>query len=118
MKMFGCLRSDYSTFKCSLFVHISRILSSMQLLLISDDRKDRLINIHKRLFNCFGHPELCLLLDPVSQLVMGLIGGKTTEMFQPPHFFALNSDFPIGKVFGMHLSPKSGTLSPMLRSLS
>ncbi len=53
------------------------MLVGMQLTLIPDERTDRLIKIHRRLLLRFGQPGPHLLLDPVSQLVMGLIGGKT-----------------------------------------
>ncbi|WP_421701124.1 endonuclease III domain-containing protein [Aliiroseovarius sp.] len=49
----------------------------MQLNLIPDDRTERLTIIHSRLTEHFGLPEPRQPLDPVSQLVMGLIGGRT-----------------------------------------
>ncbi|WP_424831439.1 endonuclease III domain-containing protein [Ruegeria sp.] len=42
-----------------------------------DNRSDQLMTIHRRLFHCFGQPGPYLMLDPVSQLVMGLVGGRT-----------------------------------------
>lgn len=50
----------------------------MQLLLLPDVRAARLAEIHARLRRRFGPQGPFLLLDPVSQLVMGLIGGRTT----------------------------------------
>ncbi|MEO1140498.1 MAG: hypothetical protein AAFW87_13700 [Pseudomonadota bacterium] len=51
--------------------------SSMQLVLDLDDRTRVLAQIHHRLKSHFGCPIDHQQLDPVSQLVMSLIGGKT-----------------------------------------
>ncbi|WP_170409868.1 endonuclease III domain-containing protein [Ruegeria atlantica] len=65
----------------------------MQLLLMPDERTNRLITIHRRLFCCFGQPRLYFLLDPVSQLVMGLIGGKTRGEVSAAAFLRLRQRF-------------------------
>ncbi len=52
-------------------------LFAMQLVLDLDGRARVLAQIHKRLQRHFGSQGPFLQLDPVSQLVMGLIGGKT-----------------------------------------
>lgn len=49
----------------------------MQLVLPIDDRTRRLSQIHRRLLARFGRPGPWIPLDPVSQLVMGIIGGRT-----------------------------------------
>ena len=49
----------------------------MQLLLDLDDRASTLAEIHRRLQRRFGRPGPFLRLDPVSQLVLSLIGGRT-----------------------------------------
>lgn len=49
----------------------------MQLLLKLDDRTQTLAEIHRRLQRRFGSLGPFLQLDPVSQLVMGIIGGRT-----------------------------------------
>ncbi|WP_227286907.1 endonuclease [Boseongicola sp. H5] len=49
----------------------------MQLLLNLDDRTHELTDIHQRLKRHFGLQGPYRALDPVSQLVMALIGGKT-----------------------------------------
>lgn len=49
----------------------------MQLVLVLDDRPQTLEEIHRRLRKRFGPPDPWLLLDPVSQLIMGMLGGRT-----------------------------------------
>jgi len=49
----------------------------MQLVLALDDRSEILAEIHQRLSKRFGRSGPFALLDPVSQLVLGLIGGRT-----------------------------------------
>lgn len=49
----------------------------MQLMLAIDDRCRLLVEIHHRLRRCFGPQGPFVLLDPVSQLVMAIIGGRT-----------------------------------------
>lgn len=49
----------------------------MQLQLALDDRPALLAEIHRRLLLCFGRQGPYLRLDPVSQLVLGLLGGRT-----------------------------------------
>ncbi|MEX0351028.1 MAG: endonuclease III [Paracoccaceae bacterium] len=51
----------------------------MQLSLLPDDRRHRVLLVDTRLRRYFGTPEQHLLLDPVSQLVMAMIGGVTHE---------------------------------------
>lgn len=65
----------------------------MQLLLMPDERTDRLITIQRRLFHCFGQPGPFFLLDPVSQLVMGLIGGRTRDEVSAAAFLSLRQRF-------------------------
>ena len=69
------------------------MLLAMQLILIPDDRTDRLIAIHSRLLRRFGPPGPHLLLDPVSQLVMGLIGGRTRGEVSAAAFVRLRQRF-------------------------
>lgn len=61
----------------------------MQLLLDLDDRTRRLAKIHRRLHRRFGTPGPVLRLDPVSQLVLGLIGGRTRSEVSKSAFEAL-----------------------------
>ena len=49
----------------------------MQLMLDIGDSRDRLGNIHRRLHRRFDQQGPYLLPDPVSQLVLAMIGGKT-----------------------------------------
>ena len=49
----------------------------MQLLLPLSGESTLLAQIHDRLLARFGRPGPCRPLDPVSQLVMGIIGGRT-----------------------------------------
>lgn len=65
----------------------------MQLLLLPDERTARLAEIHTRLLRRFGPQGPFLLLDPVSQLVMGLIGGKTTGEVSKAAFKKLRRSF-------------------------
>lgn len=68
-------------------------LYHMQLSLIPDDREDRLLSIHRRLRRQYGPQGPHVLLDPVSQLVMGLIGGKTRGDISTTVFRALKGRF-------------------------
>ena len=61
----------------------------MQLLLDLDDRARTLAEIHRRLQGRFGPLSSLLRLDPVSQLVMGLIGGRTRSEVSKAAFEAL-----------------------------
>lgn len=65
----------------------------MQLLLALDDRSRRLADIHRRLRRHFGPPGPFLLPDPVSQLVMGLVGGRTRSAVSKAAFAALRARF-------------------------
>ncbi len=78
---------------CSHFVPVSSMLLVMQLLLMPDERTDRLVAIHRRLFCCFGQPGSYFLLDPVSQLVMGLVGGRTRGDVSAAAFLRLRKRF-------------------------
>jgi len=49
----------------------------MQLCLHLDERTSLLKGVDGRLRTCFGHPDPCLQLDPVSQLVLAMIGVRT-----------------------------------------
>lgn len=49
----------------------------MQLMLKIDERTRQISEIHARLLQYFGHQGPYFQLDPVSQLVMGIIGGRT-----------------------------------------
>lgn len=51
--------------------------ATMQLQLALDDRPALLAEIHRRLLRRFGPQGPYLRLDPVSQLVLGLLGGRT-----------------------------------------
>lgn len=61
----------------------------MQLVLDLDDRTRRLAEIHRRLQRRFGPLSPPLLLDPVSQLVIGLLGGRTRSEVSKAAFEAL-----------------------------
>jgi len=61
----------------------------MQLLLALDDRTGTLAEIHRRLQRRFGPQGPFHLLDPVSQLVMGLVGGRTHAKISRSAFEAL-----------------------------
>ena len=61
----------------------------MQLLLTLDDRSQTLAEIHRRLQRRFGPQGPFLPFDPVSQLVMGLIGGRTRGEVSKSAFEAL-----------------------------
>jgi len=61
----------------------------MQLLLAIDDRTRTLGEIHRRLEQRFGPQGPFYLLDPVSQLVMGLVGGRTHAKVSRSAFEAL-----------------------------
>lgn len=65
----------------------------MQLSLIPDDRENRLLSIHRRLHRQYGPQGPYLQLDPVSQLIMGLIGGKTRGQISTTVFSALKRRF-------------------------
>lgn len=61
----------------------------MQLMLKLDDRTQTLAEIHRRLQSRFGQQGPFVQLDPVSQLVMGLVGGKTHSDVSRAAFEAL-----------------------------
>lgn len=65
----------------------------MQLLLNLDDRMRELADIHQRLEQHFGRQGPYRELDPISQLVMGLIGGKTRGEVSLSAFEALVARF-------------------------
>lgn len=65
----------------------------MQLLLDLDDRTGRLVEIHRRLRQTFGPPGPFLRLDPVSQLILSLIGGRTRSGISKSAFEALRMRF-------------------------
>ncbi len=65
----------------------------MQLLLEIDDRTAKLAEIHRRLQEALGPLGPFLCLDPVSQLVMGLIGGKTRGEVSKAAFEKLQKHF-------------------------
>lgn len=65
----------------------------MQLLLDLDDRTGRLAEIHRRLRRRFGAPGPSLRLDPVSQLILSLIGGRTRGEVSKSAFETLLSRF-------------------------
>lgn len=65
----------------------------MQLLLKLDDRIPTLAGIHGQLNRRFGLPGPFLRLDPVSQLAMGLIGGRTRGEVSKAAFEALLARF-------------------------
>lgn len=65
----------------------------MQLLLGFDDRTRTLAEIHRRLQRRFGPPGPWLPLDPVSQLILGLIGGRTRGEVSRSAFEALRARF-------------------------
>lgn len=65
----------------------------MQLLLPIEDDPLTLEAIHTRLLARIGRPRPCYLLDPVSQFVMGMIGGRTREAESLAAFEALRSIF-------------------------
>ena len=61
----------------------------MQLQLALDDRPVLLAEIHRRLLLRFGRPGPCFRLDPVSQLVLALLGGRTRGEVSRSAFEAL-----------------------------
>lgn len=65
----------------------------MQLELAFDDRTERLAEIHTRLLQHFASPGPFLYLDPLSQLVLGLIGGRTHGEVTKAAFVALFDRF-------------------------
>lgn len=65
----------------------------MQLSLDIDDLGCKLDRIHRRLHRRFGRQGPFLLLDPVSQLVMAMIGGKTHADVSKAAFGALLDRF-------------------------
>lgn len=62
------------------------------LLTISDDRL-ALRDLHRHLLRRFGAPTPCHLPDPVSQLVLTLVGGRTPEAVSKAAFEALANRF-------------------------
>ena len=65
----------------------------MQLLLNLDDRAGTLLKVHRRLLRRFGHSGPFLRLDPVSQLVLSLIGGRTRGAVSQAAFQVLQQRF-------------------------
>lgn len=65
----------------------------MQLVLTLDDRTRTLAEMHRRLRAGFGQPGPWYHLDPVSQLVMGLLGGRTHGEVSKAAFEALLMHF-------------------------
>lgn len=65
----------------------------MQLVLDIDDRPQKIAEINQRLLRHFGAPDPIYLLDPVSQLVMSLIGGITRSEVSRLAFGQLVSRF-------------------------
>ena len=65
----------------------------MQLLLPLDDRSRRLAEVHRRIERHFGPQGPFLQLDPVSQLVLALIGGRTRGAVSLAAFEALLTRF-------------------------
>lgn len=65
----------------------------MQLLLGLDDRTGALAEIHRRLQRRFGPRGPSLRLDPVSQLIMSFIGGRTRGEISKAAFEALLARF-------------------------
>ena len=63
----------------------------MQLVFELDDRAEKLAAIHRRLISFFGRPVDCFSFDPVSQLVLGMVGGRTQDKDSKAAFkFLLN----------------------------
>lgn len=54
---------------------------------------ESLLRLHRRLIAHFGPPMPCRLLDPVSQLIMGIIGGRTLSSESLRAFRVLLSRF-------------------------
>lgn len=69
------------------------MLLVMQLTLFPDERASRLLFIHQRLHRCYGPPGPFWEMDPVSQLVMGLIGGRTRGQVSAEVFLRLKRHF-------------------------
>ena len=65
----------------------------MQLSMAFYNQNESLLRLHRRLIAHFGPPEPCRPLDPVSQLVMGVIGGRTLGSESLRAFRALLSRF-------------------------
>ena len=65
----------------------------MQLSMGFYNQRESLARLHRRLLARFGPPVPCRLLDPVSQLIMGLIGGRTLGADSLRAFRALLSRF-------------------------
>lgn len=61
----------------------------MQLVLPLDRRTQTLVDVHRRMQRHLGRPSPFLRLDPVSQLVMSLIGGRTRGEVSAAAFQAL-----------------------------
>lgn len=65
----------------------------MQLVFQFADCSQTLVEVHRRLLRHFGSPGPHVQLDPVSQLVMGLIGGRTRGEVSLSAFCALFRHF-------------------------
>ena len=70
----------------------------MQLLLHLNGETSLFARIHDRLIRRFGRPQPCRQLDPVSQLVMGIIGGRTLGADSLKAFGALRAGFETWEV--------------------
>lgn len=64
-----------------------------QLLLTISDNRPAPSDLHRLLVRRFGAPEPCYLPDPVSQLVLTLVGGRTPEAVSKAAFEALAQRF-------------------------
>jgi endonuclease-3 len=82
-----------ATFVLYMFHMRMQASAIMQLMLALDDRPHKLADIHRRLWRRFGPPGPFHRLDPVSQLVMGIIGGKTRGEVSIAAFEALLARF-------------------------
>jgi endonuclease-3 len=65
----------------------------MQIALALDDRPRVLAEMHRRLWRRFGQPGPWRLLDPVSQLVIGMLGGRTHGEVSRAAYEALQARF-------------------------
>jgi endonuclease III len=65
----------------------------MQFVLALGDRSQTLADVHRRLQRRFGRPGPFLQLDPVSQLIMGMVGGRTHGEVSKGAFEALLGRF-------------------------
>jgi endonuclease-3 len=70
-----------------------RFSAIMQLALVLDDRSRTLADIHQRLQRRFGRLGPFLQLDPISQLIMGIVGGRTHGEVSKAAFEALLARF-------------------------